>query len=209
MSVRFEEVIDTRERLRSFVKEPNHRVRNKVIDHIDDICARFIAASPFVVIASRGMDDVLDLSPRGDPPGFVAVVDEKTIVIPDRLGNNRTDTFENLLVHPEIGLLFMIPGHGDTLRVSGTGRIVRDASLQAALSVAGKAPNLLLAVTVERAFLHCAKSTTRSHLWQPERWPDRTRVASLAEAMVAHGKLEETVAEMQGIVETDYRSRLY
>jgi uncharacterized protein len=122
----FEEDIETHKRLRELSKQPSTRANNKIISHVDDICTRFIAACPFVIIASRGADGRHDLSPKGDPPGFVAILDERTLAIPDRPGNHRLDTFENLLTHPEIGLLFLIPGNGDTLRVSGKGRIVRD-----------------------------------------------------------------------------------
>jgi PPOX class probable FMN-dependent enzyme len=205
---RFEEVIETRERLRELSKQPSQRARNKVIDHIDDICRRFIAACPFVMVASRGADGRLDLSPKGDPAGFVTVLDEKTLAIPDRPGNNRLDTFENLLTHPDVGLFFMIPGNGDTLRVSGKGRIVRDAALQGRLAVNGKAPNLVLVVTVEEAFMHCPKCMARSGLWDPEGWPERTNVPSLAEAIVAHATPPETVAEVQAIVDDGMR-RLY
>ena len=208
MKNRFEEVIETRERLRELSKPPSQRARNKVIDHIDDICRRFIAASPFVMVASRGADGRLDLSPKGDPAGFVAVLDEKTLAIPDRLGNNRLDTFENLLTHPDVGLFFMIPGNGDTLRVSGKGKIVRDAALQGRLAVNGKAPNLILVVTVEEAFMHCPKCMVRSRLWSPEHWPDRTNVPSLAEAIVTHATPPETVAEVQAIIDDGTR-RLY
>jgi hypothetical protein len=107
MGQHFEEVITSRERLRELNKHPSHLVSNKAIDHLDDICRRFIAACPFLVIASRGRDRRLDLSPKGDPAGFVAVLDDKTLAIPDRLGNNRLDTFENLLVNPEVGLIFI------------------------------------------------------------------------------------------------------
>lgn len=209
MESRFEEVIATRDRLRELNKLPSHRVSNKAIDHIDDICRRFIAASPFVMVASLGADGRLDVSPKGDPPGFVAVLDNKTLVIPDRLGNNRLDTFENLLSHPEIGLFFIIPGHGDTLRVSGKGQIVRDSALQNSLAVNGKAPNLVLVVHVEEAFIHCPKCTVRSRLWTRDQWPDRSDVATLAETMVAHGALTETVPEMQAIIDNDRATRLY
>ena len=150
----------------------------------------------------------MELSPKGDPPGFVAVLDEKTLAIPDRPGNHRLDTFENLLTHSEVGLFFMIPGNGDTLRVSGTGRIVRDSSLQARLAVNGKDPNLVLIVTVEEAFMHCPKCMVRSRLWSPEHWPNRSNVPSLAEAIVAHAKPSETVTEMQAIID-DGIARLY
>jgi PPOX class probable FMN-dependent enzyme, DR_2398 family len=209
MVAKFEEVIATRERLRELNKQPSHRVSNKAIDRIDDICRRFIAASPFVMVASRGADGRLDLSPKGDPAGFVTVLDEKTLAIPDRLGNNRLDTFENLLVNPEIGLFFIIPGNGDTLRVSGKGQIVRDSALQAKLAVNGKPPNLVLIVRVEEAFMHCPKCIVRSRLWQPEQWPDRSNVPTLAEAMVTHGALSESLAEMQTIIDNDGVKRLY
>jgi uncharacterized protein len=209
VSGRFEEVIATRERLREQIEPPTHRVSNKAIDHIDDICQRFIAASPFMMIASRGADGRLDLSPKGDPPGFVAVLDKKTLAVPDRPGNNRADTFENLLVHPEVGLIFIIPGNGDTLRVSGKGQIVRDGTLQSRLTVNGKVPNLFLIVTVEEAFMHCPKCIVRSRLWKPEEWPDRANVPTLAEAMVAHGALSESIPEMQAIIDNDGAKRLY
>ena len=208
METQFEEVIATLERLREVSKQPSDRARNKIIDHIDDICRRFIAACPFVMVASRGADGRMDLSPKGDPPGFVAILDDKTLAIPDRLGNHRLDTFENLLTHPDVGLLFLIPGNGDTLRISGTGRIVRDSSLQARLAVAGKDPNLVLVVTVAEAFMHCPKCIVRSRLWGPEHWPNRSNVPSLAEAIVAHAMPPETVAEVQAIIE-ESNTRLY
>ncbi len=209
MEVRFQEVITSRERLRQLVELPSHRVARKVIDHIDDICRRFIAASPFVVVASRGSDGRLDLSPKGDPPGFVSVLDERTLAIPDRYGNNRLDTFENLLTHAEVGLFFVIPGNSDTLRVSGKGQIVRDRTLQSTLAVNGKAPDLVLVVTVNEAFMHCPKCIVRSKLWKPEEWPDRKNVPTLAEAMVAHAKLSDSIDEMQAIIDDDGATRLY
>jgi uncharacterized protein len=197
----FEEVIATRQRLRELSGQPSQRASNKVIDHVDDICRRFIAASPFILVASRGADGRLDLSPKGDPPGFVAVLDDKTLAIPDRPGNHRLDTFENLLTYADVALIFMIPGHGDTLRVSGKARIVRDRALQARLAVNGKAPNLVMVVTVEQAFMHCSKCVARSKLWSPEHWPDRSNVPSLAEGIVAHAKPSETLSELRAFIE--------
>jgi len=204
----FEEVVGTRERLRELSKQPSARAINKVIDQIDELCRRFIAASPFVLVASRGGDGRIDVSPKGDPPGFVCVLDEKTLAVPDRPGNHRLDTFENLLVHPEVGLLFLVPGNGDTLRVSGTARIVRDRHLQEHFAVHGKPAGLILVVKVAEAFMHCSKCVVRSRLWTPALWPNRSSVPSLAEAIIAHAKPAETLSEVQAVID-EHNDRLY
>jgi PPOX class probable FMN-dependent enzyme len=196
----FDEVIATQARLRELTREPSERAGNKVIDHIDDICRRFIAATPFVLVASRGADGHLDVSPKGDPPGFVAVLDKKTLAIPERPGNYRFDTFENVIECTDVGLIFMIPGHSDTLRIGGKARIIRDATLQARLAMDGKPPGFVLVVAVERVFMHCAKAMIRSHLWNAQSWPDRSMVPSLAEAIVAHAKPRETIEELQAFI---------
>jgi PPOX class probable FMN-dependent enzyme len=203
------EAIGTRQALREIIKEPNRKVSHKAIARIDEICARFIAASPFIIVATKGADGLMDLSPKGDPPGFVKVLDEQTLAVPDRLGNNRVDTFENLLHDSSIGLIFMIPGSGDTLRVSGRGAIVRDGGLRKELAHKGRLPNLALIVTVEEAFMHCPKAIVRSGLWSPKDWPDLSSVPTLAEAMVAHGQLDLSVPDMQAIIKADGHERLY
>ena len=208
MEICLEEIIATQQRLRELSKQPSQRANNKVINYIDEICQRFIMACPFVLVASRGADGRIDLSPKGDPPGFVAVLDQKTLAIPDRPGNHRLDTFQNVLTHPEVGLLFLIPGNGDTLRVSGKGKVVRDGSLQSRLAVDGKVPKLVLVVTVEEAFMHCPKCITRSRLWIPEHWPDRSNVPTLAEAVMAHAKPAETAAEVRAFID-DHNTHLY
>jgi PPOX class probable FMN-dependent enzyme len=209
MEGRFEEIITTRERLRQVKGAPGPRAVVKEIDRIDDICRRFIAACPFIVIATRGEDGKLSVSPKGDPAGFVTVLDENTLAIPDRPGNRRLDTFENLLTHPEIGLFFLIPGNGDALRIGGKGYIVRDAELQNKFVVNGKAPELVLVVSVENAFMHCPKCVIRSKLWKPDQWPDRSNVPTFAEALVAHAALGDTVPEMQAYIDRDAATRLY
>lgn len=207
--MRFEEIVSSREALRQIIKEPNRKVSHKEIGSIDGICRRFIDASPFVVLATRGRDGLVDVSPRGDPAGFVLVLDDRTLAIPDRLGNNRADSHENLLVDPAVGLMFMIPGNGDTLRVSGHAQIVRDGALRERLAHRGRAPHLAIVVTVEKAFMHCPKAMVRSGLWKPNAWPDLAAVPSLAEAMVAHGELDTSVVDMQAIIENDGKTRLY
>ena len=204
----FDEVIDTPQRLQALTRPPTERARNKVVDHIDEICRRFIAASPFMIVASHGSDGRLDVSPKGDPAGFVQVLDQKTLAIPDRPGNHRLDTFQNVLAHPEVGLIFLIPGNGDTLRVAGRARIVRDLTLQAQLAVGGKEPELILIVTVEQAFMHCPKCIARSHLWSPDHWPERVTVPTLAEAIMAHARPAESAADVRAFIE-EHNTRLY
>lgn len=206
--LRFDEVIETTQQLRSLTRQPSERARSKVIDHVDEICQNFIAASPFVIVATRGADGLLDVSPKGDPAGFVQVLDRKTLAIPDRPGNYRLDTFENLLSYPEIGLIFLIPGNGDTLRMSGRAKLVRDRKLQVHLAVQGKQPEIILIVNVEQAFLHCPKCIVRAQLWSPEHWPDRTMVPTLAEAIMAHARPTESAADVRAFIES-HNSHLY
>ncbi len=160
--------------LRQTYREPAPRAQQKVLDHIDGHARDFIALSPFCVISSLGADGRQDTSPRGDPPGFVAVLDEHTLLVPDRPGNNQVDSLQNVIAHPEVGLLFLVPGMNETLRVSGTAEIVTDAALLDPLSVGSKAPLSGLRITVEEVFLHCGRSLIRSRLWDPEAQIDRS-----------------------------------
>ncbi len=205
----FDEIITSRDRLREVRKEPSRLVSAKVIDRIDDMCRRFIAASPFVVVASTGAGGAVDLSPKGDPAGFVRVLSPRLLAIPDRPGNHGADTMENLLEDDRIGLIFLIPGRRETLRVSGRGRIVRDAALNARMEHKGREPHLALVVEVERAFFHCAKCMIRSGMWEPEQWPSGEGLPSLAETMKHHGRLEDAVGDVAEIVRKDAAERLY
>ena len=159
--------------LRETYREPAPRAQQKVLDHIDRHVRDFIALSPFCVISSLGADGRQDTSPRGDPPGFVAVLDERTLLIPDRPGNNQVDSLQNVLAHPEVGLLFLVPGMNETLRVSGTAEIVTDEALLAPLAIGRKAPPSGLRISVEEAFLHCGRSLIRSRLWEADAQIDR------------------------------------
>jgi uncharacterized protein len=206
---RFREVVTGEEELRAVVGQPPERSVAKVIHTIDEYARRFIAHAPFVFVASVGADGTIDVSPKGDPPGFVRVLDERTLAVPDRPGNRRIDTFCNLLVNPSVGLIFLIPGVTYTLRVSGEAVIVRDRELREAMAVHGKLPDHVLVVAVRRVLSHCPKCMVRSGLWRPEAWPDTAGLPSFAEMLVAHGKLAETVEEMQAIVDAGSRERLY
>lgn len=202
------EIIATEPGLEEVLGKPGPRVLAKVLDRLDDICLTFIARSPFLMVASHDAEGRTDLSPKGDPPGFVQVLDDRTLAIPERPGNRRADTFRNVLQQPRVGLIFLVPGKAETLRISGTARIARDAWLRERMAVAGRLPDLALVVTVEEAFMHCTKCAVRSRLWQPETWnPDA--LASIGEAMVVHGRLDMSVADMRAIAENDERERLY
>jgi PPOX class probable FMN-dependent enzyme len=206
---RFDGVITSEAELRAVVGEPAQRVRDKVIQHLDQHCREFIARSPFLLISSADGTGNLDVSPKGDPAGFVQVLDDHTLAIPDRPGNRRVDTFRNLLQNPKVGLIFLIPGKRETLRVSGTATLVRDAGLRQQMAVGGRVPELALVVSVERALFHCAKCMIRSGLWQPDAWPDTSTMASPAEILVAHARLAETVDEIEVVIEHSARELLY
>ena len=206
---RFSDPVTTEAQLRDILGTPSAIARDKVIDHIDPYCAEFIAHAPFVVLSTRGPEGEMDLSPRGDPAGFVKIIDERTLAVPDRLGNKRADTFSNLLANPEIGLIFLVPGKRETLRVSGTGLLVRDEDLRTELAHKGKIPQVALVVEVRRVMFQCAKCMVRSGLWQPESWADVSSMSSLAEAIKVHSRLTESVAEIEEVIALSETERLY
>jgi PPOX class probable FMN-dependent enzyme len=206
---RFEEIVRTRDQLRGIIKAPSRFVANKVIAEIDSFCADFIRAAPFVVVATNSLGGTIDVSPKGDPAGFVHVLDPKTLAIPDRPGNNRVDTLCNLTDDDRIGLIFLVPGKRETLRVGGRGLIVRDTCLNERLAHNGRRSALAIVVEVERAYFHCSKCMIRSGLWAPERWPDTEGLPTLAETMVRHGALPDPIDDVEEIVRKDAADRLY
>lgn len=206
---RFLDVVSSEDELHEVVGQPSHRVQQKVIDRIDGHCRQFIERSPFLVIGSSDGQGNFDLSPKGDLAGFVAVLDDRTLAIPDRPGNRRLDTFHNILANPSVGLIFLVPGKRETLRVAGRAAIVRDVALREQLAMNGKVPALALVVTVERAFFHCAKCMIRSHLWEPDHWPELEGLAPLAEILIAHARLADSVEEMQALIDRSAREQLY
>jgi hypothetical protein len=206
---RFSEVITSEERLREIVGYPSKAVMDKSVTELDEYTRGFIARSPFLLIGSVNTRGKMDVSPKGDPAGFVHVLDDQTLLIPDRPGNRRADTMTNIIQNPQIGLLFLVPGNRETLRVNGRAQIVRDPELQEKLAERGKAPHLLIAVTVEEIFFHCAKCIVRSDLWNAERWPDLESLPSVAEAFIKHMNLDATVEEIQSEIEDDARNGLY
>ena len=162
-----------------------------------------------MVVATKSADGLIDVSPKGDPAGFVEVYDDKTLIIPDRLGNHRVDGFQNLITDPNIAILFIVPGHGDTLRVAGKARVVRDAAISKRHAINGREPLLALVVDVEEAFMHCSKSLIRSRLWQPDHWPARKSAPTLADWVLATVDRDQTLDEVQEDHTADEQTRLY
>ena len=199
-----EHVIDTVEELRSRYGAPSERAVRKSLDRLDRHCRRFIELSPFVVLASAGADGRVDCSPRGDPAGFVAVLDDRTILLPDRRGNNRADSLTNVLENPHVGMLFMIPGVDETLRLNGRAKLTTDPARLGPLAVNGRSPRSGLLVEVEEVFLQCTKALVRSRLWA-----DETRVDRKA-ALPSFGQmLADHIGESNGAaVERELRARL-
>jgi PPOX class probable FMN-dependent enzyme len=185
-------VIETEGELRDLVGAPTELVASKIADRLNDLTRPFVERSPFVCVATARPDGGLDVSPRGDPAGFVRILDEQTLLLPDRPGNRIADTLTNLLADPRVALLFLIPGIGDTFRVNGTATIVDDPELLAASEVEGKVPKLGILVRIEEAYTQCPKALLRSELWNPERHIDRSELPSPGEIMraVADSKLD-------------------
>jgi PPOX class probable FMN-dependent enzyme len=164
-------VLASREAVRAHYDEPHEVAVRKEMTRLDGHCRAFIAAAPFVVIATADVQGRADASPRGDSPGFVAVRDDTTLLVPDRRGNSRVDTMMNIVENSQVGLLFMVPGVNETLRVNGTALITIDQALLAPLAALGKTPEAAIVVTVEEVYFQCRKALVRSDLWNPERTP--------------------------------------
>src|SRR5665213_1596286 len=168
--------ITDEDELREIIGSPTPLVAAKISDRLNDLTRQFIERSPFVCVATATPEGGLDVSPRGDPAGFVRILDERTLLMPDRPGNRIADTLTNLLQDPRIALLFLIPGVGDTFRVNGTAEIVDDPELLAPTAVEGKVPQLGLLISIEEAYTQCPKALIRSELWNPERHIDRSEL---------------------------------
>lgn len=194
--------------------EPTHALAlQKCQDRLGEHAQEFIKRSPFLCIGTQNLEGKADVSPRGDPPGFVKVLDAHTLAIPDRPGNNRLDTLSNIIVNPIVGLLFIVPGFDDTLRVNGRATLSNDPELLKLMSVADRIPKLAIVVKVDEVFMHCAKAFRRSHLWDPAHLQVRSEMPSLIKII-----LDETTGaprdgrEMQKMdeqLEQDYRRTLY
>jgi PPOX class probable FMN-dependent enzyme len=193
--------------LRELLGEPTELVRKKIADRLNPLTRQFIERSPFVVVATGRPDGGLDVSPRGDPAGFVRILDERTLFLPDRPGNKLADTLTNLLEDDRIALLFLIPGIDDTFRVNGRARIVDDPELLDASEIDGKVPRLGILVAIEEAYTQCPKALLRSELWNPERQIDRSELPPSGEILRAVADPELDVEEYEEARNERYRRR--
>lgn len=206
----FPNTIKTVEELLEITGKPSELVSNKVISYLDEHCRGFIAKSPFLTISTADESGFCDVSPRGDNAGFVHMMNERQLIIPERPGNKRMDSMRNILSNPNIGLLFLIPGLGETLRINGKASVVRDEELLEKVAVNGKRPLLGIGVDVEECFIHCAKAFRRSELWNPETWMNKDELPKRAKILAAHAKLPNVDEEAVGkLLEKSYREKLY
>jgi PPOX class probable FMN-dependent enzyme len=185
----FRQVVTSVGELRTLLGEPGELVVKKVRPSLDEHCRAFIAHSPFLLLGTANAAGECDVSPKGDAPGFVRVIDDRTLVIPDRPGNRRIDCLGNIVANPHVGIIFLIPNVQDTLRVNGRACIVRDADLLASLAARGKVPPVAIGVEVEECFLHCPKAFVRSNLWEAARAGGERPIASFARMLVDQTKI--------------------
>ena len=201
--------ISTSEDVQRLLGEKFDNQERKVIDHIDDLCRAWIERSPFITIATVNLTGQVDVSPKGDPAGFVKILDQKTLAIPDRLGNNRGDTFHNIIENPRVGLMFVIPRRNEVVRVSGFAQIVQDDDILAMMAVNGKLPTMALLIHVEEAMFHCGKSMIRSKMWKPDEWPSIDGLPSYAAAVKTHAGMPEPVEFFEKMMNYNDEKRLY
>ncbi len=203
------EFITTQDELRAHYGAAHDRAIRKELRFFDAHARTFLAKTPFVLIGSQDRNGNADVTPKGDKPGFVAVLDDITLAIPDRPGNNRLDTFENIVVNPAVGLLFLIPGMNETLRVNGEGRITADSGLRESLAVDGKVPATVLIVKAKAVYMHCAKAFMRSQLWKPESWPARDEMPTLGAILRDQIGLAETAGELDESLDKSYAKSMW
>ena len=195
--------------LRSAVGEPHPIAATKDMPRFDRHCRHFLSLSPFLCLSTMSLEGKADVSPRGDPPGFVKVLDDRTILIPDRPGNRRVDSMENIVENPSVGIIFFVPGIEETLRVNGRATIVDDEGLLSGMTVRGHTPKLGIKVEVEDVFFHCAKALKRAHLWDASSQIDRKDFPTLGQIIHDQRMPETPPAEVEKAVEKDYEDDLY
>ena len=203
------EYVATREELRSRYKAVSDLAQRKELRAFDSHARTFIARSPFVLIGSSDGAGNSDVTPRGDRPGFVAILDDVTLAIPDRPGNNRLDTLENIVANPSVGLLFLIPGMDETLRVNGQARVTFDEPLRERLAVEGRAPQSVVIVKATAIYMHCAKAFMRSELWKPDSWRPREDMPTLGRILKDQLALADSVEQSDQRLAEAYKATMW
>ena len=203
------EFITTREELRALYRAPGDNAVRKELKRLDPHARNFLTRSPFVLIGTQDAHGAADVSPKGDRPGFCVALDNLTIAIPDRPGNNRLDSWENLIVNPSVGLLFLIPGMNETLRVNGEGRLTGDRELRERLGVEGWPALSILVVKIRAVYMHCAKAFMRSDLWAPRTWPDRAELPTLGQILRDQLALSQSREELDVGLAESYRKSMW
>lgn len=202
--------IHTEEELRAVLGYPGELANNKVINTLDGHCRNFISQSPLLIMATSDREGYCDVSPRGDSPGFVLVLDDKHLVIPERPGNRRLDSLRNILSNPRAGLIFMIPGLEETLRVNGRATIVRDEDLLARMEFRGRIPIVGIVIEVEECYMHCAKAFKRSSLWNPDSWTAKEELPVPAQIIADHSSIPGmNRVKVEAALEDSYTNRMY
>ncbi len=203
------DIVTSEAEVRAVIPGTFERQVRKVIDHIDEHVRIWIERSPFMTMATYSSSGTVDVSPKGDPAGFVKVLDKKTLAIPDRPGNHRFDSFLNIFETGRIGLMFLVPNRLEVVRVSGTAQVVRDVDLREQMAVEGKIPDFAIVVRVEEAFYHCGKAVIRSSLWEPEKAVSVEGLPTYGRALKAHGALDTPLEEVERLTEDNLKYRLY
>ncbi|MEP2640955.1 MULTISPECIES: MSMEG_1061 family FMN-dependent PPOX-type flavoprotein [Roseobacteraceae] len=196
MSYKPSDVVTSEEDVRAILPDQYEAQTGKIITFIDDLCRTWIERSPFIVMSTVGQNGKVDTSPKGDPAGFVKVIDPQTLAIPDRPGNNRFDSFRNIIDTGRIGLVFLVPNRNEVVRVSGSACVVRDAELRQQMAINGRVPEFAIVVKVEEAFFHCGKAALRSKLWSPEKAEATDGLATYGEALKLHAALDMDIDEL-------------
>lgn len=197
------------EELEGVLGLPSESVKLKIFDHVDEYAAAFLARAPICFVATCDAEGRLDVSPKGDEPGFVLLEDEKTLLLPERIGNKLAYGFRNILVQPRIALIFVVPGTTETLRIAGTAELTRDPALLERLSAKGKPALLATRITVEECFVHCGKAFLRSALWKPDTWPEGFRVNLGRQLAKKFGAGEEVAEKIDESLAESYKTGLY
>ena len=207
LKTRFNDVVTSVAQLEELLGTPSSLVLRKKLGQLDEHMRTFISLSPFMLLATTNTIGQCDVSPRGDPNGFVQILDERTLILPERPGNRLVDSLRNIIEQPQVGLLFMIPDRCETLRVNGEAYIIRDENIRLSLSVQGKPPPLAIAVNIEECFIHCARSLLRAKLWQPESWGNPDKLAGIAQMIVDQVQLTDVdVEELQASYDEDNKT---